>query len=413
MQIVQVPRRFVAHEWGGTETVILETSKRLIARGHRTEIVCPNALSDIPKELVQSVPVRRMPYFYPYFGLNKVERRMLDKKGGNLFSFELMRYLERSEGLDLIHLHTGKRLGGIVRHVALRRHLPYVMTLHGGVFDVPADEAASWTEPTKGTLEWGKVLGAWVGARSVLDDAAAILCVGAAERDEVARRYPKKRVEHLPNGVDTVRFATGNGCRFREKHDIPGQARLIVTVGRIDPQKNQRLALDVLCNVLATAPDAHLALIGPVTNAAYLQELRTDAAQRGVEKHLTIITGIPSDSQDLVDCYHAADVFLLPSRHEPFGIVVLEAWAAGAAVVASRVGGIPSFVGDGTDALLFTPGDAAEGADLVRRILDSEELRLSLGSCGRAKARYQYDWDAVTVRLIAIYEDVIRANTVR
>ena len=141
MRIVQVPRRFVRTDWGGTETVILETSKCLQAMGHHTEILCPRALSNTDREIIDGIPVARFNYFYPYWGLSASARLQLDKKGGNLFSFALLRELYRFPDLDLIHLHTGKRLGAIGRYVAAKRHLPYVVSLHGGVFDVPAGEA--------------------------------------------------------------------------------------------------------------------------------------------------------------------------------------------------------------------------------------------------------------------------------
>ncbi len=68
MNIVQIPRRFVRSHWGGTETVILETCKRLLKLGHHTEIICPNALAHQDKEVIGGVSISRVPYFYPYLG---------------------------------------------------------------------------------------------------------------------------------------------------------------------------------------------------------------------------------------------------------------------------------------------------------------------------------------------------------
>ena len=125
MHVVQVPRRFVRSDWGGTETVILETSKSLLALGHHTEIYCPRALSTRDHEVIDGVSVTRFGYLYPYLGLSDAARIQMDRKGGNLFSFPLMRGLQRFPELDLIHLHTGKRLGGdrAVRGCAAQRSL--------------------------------------------------------------------------------------------------------------------------------------------------------------------------------------------------------------------------------------------------------------------------------------------------
>ncbi|MFY9975498.1 MAG: glycosyltransferase, partial [Chromatiaceae bacterium] len=132
MKIVQIPRRFVTHEWGGTETTILQTSRALQQAGHQVSIFTSLALSDRREEQIQGVPVRRFPYSYPFFGLTADDRRDMDKKGGNLLSLSLLLGLVREPGVDVLHAHTGKRVGGIVRTAARLRGIPYVVTLHGG-----------------------------------------------------------------------------------------------------------------------------------------------------------------------------------------------------------------------------------------------------------------------------------------
>jgi glycosyltransferase involved in cell wall biosynthesis len=288
-----------------------------------------------------------------------------------------------------------------------------VVTLHGGVHDVPQDEAASWTEPTKGAVEWGKILGWWVGSRRVLDDAAAILCVGEEERRKTQEAYPGKRVLFLPNGVDAPRFAAGDGGRFRRRHDIPQNAPVLLNVGRIDPQKNQRLLLELLSAVLPAHPDARLLLIGPMTNEGYGESLRRETAERGMARNVTLIPGLPADSDDLLDAFHAADVFVLPSIHEPFGIVILEAWAAGLPVVASRVGGVPAFVEDGQDGFLVDSGDLAGFVAAVNTCLDHPERAREMAEKGRQKARAQYSWESVTSKLEAVYREAVGENPLR
>ena len=326
MKIINLARRFTRDEWGGTETVLLETSRRLQREGHDVQIFTSTALDGTRQETVRGVPVRRYPYFYPFWGLSPEARGQMDRKGGNLFSFSLQRALLRESHVDVIHLHTLKRMGGIGRQVARRRGLPYVLSLHGGHYDVPAEEFADVVAPLQGTVEWGKLLGWWVGSRRVLDDAAAILCVGEEECRLTRERFPDKRVEFLPNGVDTVRFARGDGDGFRRRHGIPLEARVALTVGRIDPQKNQLGALAALRALRDRIPDLHLLLIGHVTNPHYRDRLRAEIAEHGLTRRVTLVEGLDAFGEDLVDAFHAADLFLLPSLHEPFGIVVLEAW---------------------------------------------------------------------------------------
>jgi len=412
MQIVHLPRRFVRQEWGGTETVVLETAKQQIAAGHHASILCPSMLSTAGADAMDGVPILRVPYFYPYLGLSADARLQLDKKGGNIFSFSLLRALAQLPQLDIIHLHTGKRVGGIARMAARKRRIPYIISLHGGVFDVPDEEAASWTAPSTGAWEWGKMLGWWVGSRRVMDDAAAIVCVGAQEREEVAARYPRQRVVYLPNGVNTTRFATGDGQAFRLKHGIAREATVILCVGRLDQQKNQQLLLQVFPELRARMPEAHLVCMGAVTNEAYYQRL---IAMRDSSAHaaaITLLTGVPHDSPDLVDAYHAADVFVLPSIHEPFGIVILEAWSAGTPVIASRVGGVQTLVTDGEDGLLFDPHDSAALLERLLAVLQHPERRAALRERALANVHAQYSWEAVTQRLLTLYEDVRREYSI-
>jgi len=406
-------RRFARDDWGGTETVILETSKRLLNMGHHTEVQCTLATAESDSEEFEGVLVRRHPYFYPYVGLGEQAKRLLDKKGGSPFSFGLMRALKRLPELDLIHLHVGNRIGGIGRHVARQRRIPYVVSLHGGVFDVPAEEVASWAEPTRGALDCGKVLSWWVGTRRVLLDASAILCVGYRETILAQKRLPDKPVIHLPNGADTERFASGDGPGFRQKYGIPLDSRVLLTLARIDSQKNQHLPARLIRELREIDPRTHLLFVGHVTNPAYHEKLEALVVANGMENHVTVIPGIAADSSDLVNAYHAADLFLLPSVHEPFGIVILEAWSAGLPVIASRVGGIPHFVSDGEDGLLFDPADERELLAAYRALTTEPALCKRLGAAGQKKAREEYDWNMITRKLVRIYEDVIRENNGR
>ena len=85
-------------------------------------IVNSYALAQKDREVMAGVRISRVPYFYPYLGLSDAAKQLLDRKGGNLFSFALMRVLKQYPGLDLIHLHTAKRPGGIGRCVLQRHH---------------------------------------------------------------------------------------------------------------------------------------------------------------------------------------------------------------------------------------------------------------------------------------------------
>ena len=413
LRIVQLARRFDLNDWGGTETVVAETSKQLLAMGHHTEILCTRATANKDSDTIGDVRVTRYPYFYPYWGLSEEAVHVLDRRGGSPFSFSLMRALRAYPEPDLFHVHAGNRIGGIGRYVARQRRLPYIVSLHGGAFAMAETSRQELAAPTKGAFDWGKALGWWVGSRRVLQDAAAIICVGQDEQIETQKHYPQKKVVYLPNGVDIHRFEKGDGDAFRRQHAIPQDAFVVLTVARIDSQKNQLNAVKSLPGLLSSVPNAHLLLIGPVTNPAYLAQIREEVRAANLETHVTIVTGLPAGSQDLVDAYHASNLFLLPSVHEPFGIVILEAWAAGLPVVASRVGGIPHFVSSGVDGALFDVNSLESLVQTLTQVSCNPEAQTTMAAAGAKKVRAEYGWNRITERLVAIYEDAIRENPFR
>lgn len=406
MKVLQVPRRFVRREWGGMETVILELTKRLPGLGIETAVACTNALADTDEESIEGVQVRRFPYVYPYLGLSPEAIDRLDHKGGNFFSAGLLKHLREEPAVDLIHLHTRRYLDGVCRQVARQRGIPYIVTVHGGALDAPPAEADAWTDPTRGKLEWGRALGWWYGSRHVFNDAAAILCVDYEDTAKMAARFPGKRVLHQPNGVDSQRFVQGSRERFRTQLGLDPGTRLLLNVSRIDHQKNQWLAVDILARLLGEGKPVHLVLVGPITNPPYHDRLQAAIQTQGLEGHVTVIPGLPPGDPTLADAYQAADLFLLTSLHEPFGIVLLEAWAAGCPVVTTSVGGIPHFTQDGEDVLRFASGDGATGANLVWRVLSSPHLAETLAAKGRAKAVETYSWDRIAGQLASLYQEI-------
>jgi glycosyltransferase involved in cell wall biosynthesis len=413
MKIIQVPRRFVASEWGGTETTILQTSRALQRAGHEAAIFTSLALSDQRRETIQGVPVRRFPYTYPFLGLSAQDKRDMDKKGGNLLSLSLLLGLLREPGVDVLHAHTGKRVGGVVRTAARLRGIPYVVTLHGGFFEVPKGEMDQMLAPIQNRPEWGRVFGAFLGARRVLEDAAAVVCVGGDEYVAAQAKLPGQRVELIPNGVDCEAFAQGDAAGFRAAHGLATDRRIILCVSRIDYQKNQIGLVDALAQVATQVPTVHLVLLGPVTVAGYHERLLNRVRELGLTDRVTLIPGLRPDDPMLPAAYHAAEVFCLPSLHEPFGIVILEAWAAGRPVVASRVGGIPSFTQDGEDVIQAQPGDTADLAARLIQVMGDPRLAGRLAAAGQAKARRDYAWSAIAARLVDIYRELPRARRSR
>lgn len=407
--IIHVPRRFVADAWGGTETVILELSRQQQRAGFEPRIVTSLALAPAGarREDIEGIPVERHPYCYPFLGLSPTDRAALDQKGGNLLSLSLFRSLLRLPDVRIYHAHTLKRVGGMVRTAARLRHKPYVVSLHGGVHDVPAAEAAALSRPIQGRFEWGRPFGALLGSRRVLEDADHVLCVGLGEYELARKSLPHDRISHLPNGVDVARFAAADGPAFRARLGIPGDAFLVLQVARLDSQKNQPLLLEAFTILHRRVRRARLLFVGPETEPGYAGRLRTAISAAGLDQAVSILPGLRGGDPALIQAYHACDAFVLPSRHEPFGIVVLEAWSAARPVIASRVGGLRDLIRDDQTGWLLdleAAGAARTLADALTRLVDEPATARRLAEAGLQEARRRYDWRAIHTQLEAVYQ---------
>ena len=405
--IIHVPRRFVADEWGGTETVILEISRQQQRAGWQPEIFTSLALAKQRHETIGGVPVKRFPYCYPFFGLSAADKAALDKKGGNLLSLSLFNALRCAPNVRLFHAHALKRLGGEVRTAARWRKKPFVVSLHGGVFDVPAAELGTMLKPIENKTEWGKPFGALFGSRRVLNDADFVICVGQSEMEKAKQQLAHDRIAYLPNGVDCAKFAAGDGAAFRAKHEIPSGAFLVLNISRIDAQKNQLLALAAFAKLRGQRPDSFLIFIGPETQPDYAKKIRDFIAAHDLGGCVKILPGIRNDHPELIQAFHACDVFVLPSMHEPFGIVVLEAWSSGKPVIVSRVGGLQTLVRDGETGFFIDPNSRDAATDLagkLDRFAAKPELKHKMGDAGRREAKLKYDWAQIGQELETLYQ---------
>lgn len=406
-RILHVPRRYIAEEWGGTETVVQEISRDQQRNGWQPEILTSLALSQTRAESIGGIPVRRFGYCYPYLGLTAADRQAMDKKGGNLISPGLFWALLRTPNVRLLHAHALKRVGGTVRTAARLRKLPYVVSIHGGVFDVPAAEQQANQLSPGAKFEWGKAVGALLGSRRVLEDAGHVICVGQSEYDAARRQIAHDRIGYLPNGVDPAKFALGDGAVFRAKHGIPANAFVLATISRVDFQKNQLLLLRALAKLKSAHPEVFVLLVGPETNAVYATKLREFLKTENLGARVKWLPGLRNDNADLVHAFHACDVFVLPSIHEPFGIVVLEAWCCRKPVIASRVGGLRALVREGETGLFVDPEAADADAQLAAHaaaLLQDRARCRALGEAGWDEVRARYEWPVIGRRLEEIYQ---------
>ena len=425
MRIAHVLRRLSFDDWGGTEQDVWNIAKAQKAAGHEVRIFATTALwrgliatknaknaedaktslrplrslrlkNEPCAETVDGIEILRFKPIYPWWPMPKRLVDELDRKGGNPFVPGLGKAL-REWKPDVIHCHAMARIAELCLRVGVR----CIISLHGGGANVPDEEAKSLKAPTRGRLPWGKMVDIAMGwTRRVPEDFDGIVCVGEDEYMKYKEKHP--HVMFLPNGVDCSLFATTQPTNHPTTQ--PLNHLTILCVARIDRQKNQMMIVEAL----AKHPEMTARFVGPVTQQDYRAELERRAVELGVADRVAFVGALKPGSRELIGEYAKADVFVLPSRHEPFGIVVLEAWAAGLPVVASDVGGLGKLCAAHPDAaLVFKCGDDV-GFGCA---LDEMSSRIARGEARKMsdeglKAARQYDWSNLSSRLVGFYGEL-------
>ncbi len=211
--------------------------------------------------------------------------------------------------------------------------------------------------------------------------------------EQVASRRIGGAFEVVPNGVDVARF------RAASPRDL-GPGAKVLFVGRLDERKGFPVAVDAFERLAGDRPDLGLVVAGDGP-----QRDAVEGLPPGLRERVTMLGAVPN--VDLPAVAAACDLYLGPSvGGESFGVVLVEAMAAGLPVVASDVPGYDEVVRDGVDGVLVPPRDPAALAAAAARVLDDPELARRLSEAGRARAA-SFDWGVVVERLEALYRTAV------
>jgi alpha-maltose-1-phosphate synthase len=410
MRVAHILRKYNPAEWGGTETAL----RHLIAglSTHEVESVVHAPRTEIPvaapDPLAEAgVTLRRFGTTVPVWGLSESERRQMVMIGGNLLSFSLVANLWRERDLDVIHTHALGRLGGTGLAIARRRRLPLVVTIHGGVYDLPEKMAREFHATKRPGFEWGKIFGLLVRSRRLLDEADAVFTCNPREAERLRERHPRQRVEVQPHGVDAVRYWVDQRAAARAAYPWLQGARVLLVLGRVDPVKNQLWAVERMPELLHEFPNAQLVLVGACTDQSYGEQLQRRVRELGLENHVRIIGGLPTADSRLIGLMQCAELMLLPSLSETFGLVILEAWAAGTPILTSRTSGAQALIEPGRNGALFDLADPASFDVAVRTALRDQEWRRRVAAEGGRQVAAQYDTAVIGAQVKRLYEELI------
>lgn len=362
--------------FAGTERHILELAKELRHCGAAVSIACPkpSVLQDLADAEHLSVVVIQ-------------KGGLLDRPAINT----LTKLLQTGE-IDLIHAHNGRT--GLSAALAARRagSGASVVTQH---FIEPGRLLQSALKRTLGALAHR-----WTNARIT----RFIAISQAVQAAMLARRdAPPQKIAIVPNGIS----APDNGpardaSRIRTEFAVRTETPLIVCVARLEKEKDVPTLISAMKTVISTNPTARCLIVGEGSGRVALE---LQVASSGLERNITL-TGFRRDSLAFIA---AADVFVLPSLAEPFGLVILEAMALGKPVIASDAGGPREIVVHGDTGLLVPPARPDAMAAALRQLVDDPSARARMGAEGRRRFASKYTARAMARSTLAVYEDALRS----
>jgi D-inositol-3-phosphate glycosyltransferase len=252
--------------------------------------------------------------------------------------------------------------------------------------------------------------------RRILQAADRVIALSEVERDALVDRYGTQtdKIHIVPGGVDIDAFTpTKNKAMLKAGLGIETDF-LVFTVGRLDPRKGffeLIAAIPYVVEALRRSDKSVTFLLpgGPehpsAEESAYKRIMETEAKARNVAGHIRWFPRLSDD--ELKIRYAAADVFVCPSPYEPFGLVLVEAFASGTPVVATPHGGPKEIVTSGVDGYLAEPTDPKAFAERIIDVLGvSDVCRAEMGHAALAKAKECYAWSAVARRIGEIYQQL-------
>jgi starch synthase len=412
MRVAHLLRKYNPDQWGGTETAVRRLLDGLSFHNVDSVVFAP-ALDTQPSRdpLGDSgIPVKEFKACAPVWNISEEQRELLISVGGNLMSFDLLGKLLQEKNLAVIHAHTGNRLGGIALTAAKIRKIPFVVTIHGGVLDLPENAKKFLREPLQGGIEWGKFFGWMFGSRKVLQDADVILTCNQKEAALQRERFPNKRVVVQPHAVPADVFQQDQrGVARKAFPQIVGKDVLLVC-GRIDPVKNQDWLVNQAPEIFRRFPNTMLVFVGSCTNAGYGKMIENRIQKNGLGEKILLTGGLPPRDPRLIGLFQEAKVVLLPSLAETFGLVILEAWAANNPVIASRTSGALDLIQDRSNGLLFDLENPAAFHQALETVLTNRTLAAKMAAAGQTLAVTRYDTKILGGKVKHLYEELIEAK---
>ena len=365
------------YEWpplgGGAAPVGEQLCRHFAAMGHTVEVVSMGFKGLPSREVREGVKITRVP---------ALRKRQATCETHEMLSYVLSAFPGvvsrlRRNLFDIVHVHFVIPTGLLAFLATRFRNIPYVITAHGS--DIPGYNPDRFQKEHHLTTPLLK---------TIMRHAAALTSPSQFLRGLMIKACGPFEIAHIPNGIDLGRFTPRTKAR-----------RLLMT-GRLLPRKGFQHVLQALQGV-ETDFEVHIAGDGPMR-----QEMETLA--KTLRTKVVFHGWLDNDSHELKDLYETSSIFCLPSERENASISLLEAMAAGMAVITSDVTGCPETLGDA--GFVVPPCDPQAIRPVLEKLMASETLTAEYGEKARQRIRECFDWRTISLEYMSLFESVVEAR---
>jgi len=379
-------------KYGGPVEMVSLLSRKLIERGHRVTIYTTEAFPGSP----DSIAADRI---LPADGVNvhyfKDLTRVIARNQNLFFSPGIVPVAKKQiKDFDIIHLHDYRAFQSIiVHHYALKYGVPYVLQTHGSIPRMVAKRNLKRLFD----ILWGNTL---------LKDASKTIAITQLEATQLQDvGVSSDKIEIVPNGIDLTEIGESpQKGKFRRKYGLRDDQKIVLYLGRIHKIKGLDVLVKAFVGLTKKLSDVMLVIVGP--DDGFLTGLLKLRGALGIGDRMLLVG--PLYGQEKLAAYADADVYVLPSIHEVFGMTVLEACACGIPVVLTENCGLANWVVESRAGYAVPSGDEAKLQEACLRILTDESLRKSMGERGKQMVKDHFSLDRVVQRVEEIYSSCMK-----
>ena len=390
MKILQVTPAFVPSKFGGIKAVSYNLSKTLAKKGHEVTVYTTDA----------DIGYSRLSGVHSVRNVDGIDVRYF-RNLSNLLAWRHHLWLplgmikamkKEIKTFDIIHIHDFRSIQNIIAHHYAKKHrIPYVLQAHGSVLPIFQKQGLK------------KIFDIFFGYR-ILRDASKVIALTKTEAEQYKERgVDEDKIEIVPNGIDLSEYENlPEKGEFRRKYTIRDDEKMILYLGRIHRIKGIDLLVKAFADLVKELDGVKLVIVGP--DDGFLSTLQEQIEDLKIGDKV-LFTG-PLYEKDKLEAYVDADVYILPSVYEIFGVTLLEACACGTPVIVTDRCGIAADFVEKVGCVVEYDKDQLR--DVIFKVLSDEGLRRRFGEEGRRLVREEYGWAKIVSMIEGVYDISIK-----